>query len=48
VYFENVGGAVFDAVSLLVNAHARIPVCGVISEYNSTSPGGSVPPFAGS
>lgn len=29
VYFENVGGAVFAAVAPPLNAHARIPVCGV-------------------
>jgi NADPH-dependent curcumin reductase CurA len=34
VYFENVGGAVFDAVLPLLNARARIPVCGVIAGYN--------------
>ena len=28
VYFENVGGAVFDAVVPLLNVHARVPVCG--------------------
>jgi NADPH-dependent curcumin reductase CurA len=41
VYFENVGGAVFEAVFPLLNAFARIPVCGLISEYNNfgeTSP----------
>ena len=37
VYFENVGGAVFDAVMPLLNTKARIPVCGVISAYNSTA-----------
>lgn len=37
VYFENVGGAVFDAVMPLLNPKARIPVCGVISAYNSTA-----------
>eukprot|EP01133_Synstelium_polycarpum_P013870 gene13870-16360_t len=37
VYFENVGGKVFDAVFPLLNNKARIPVCGVISMYNSTS-----------
>lgn len=37
VYFESVGGAVFDAVLPLLNAKARIPVCGVISAYNATS-----------
>jgi len=35
VYFENVGGAVFDAVFPLLNVHARIPVCGLIAGYNS-------------
>lgn len=37
VYFENVGGAVFDAVLPLLNARARIPVCGLIAGYNATS-----------
>jgi hypothetical protein len=36
VYFENVGGAVFDAVLPLLNTKARIPVCGLISAYNAT------------
>lgn len=36
VYFENVGGAVFDAVLPLLNAKARIPVCGLIAAYNAT------------
>jgi NADPH-dependent curcumin reductase CurA len=41
VYFENVGGAVFEAVFPLLNQFARIPVCGLISCYNATtlSPG---------
>jgi NADPH-dependent curcumin reductase CurA len=34
VYFENVGGAVWDAVSPLLNDFARIPVCGLIAQYN--------------
>ena len=34
VYYENVGGKVFRAVLPLINAHARIPVCGLISQYN--------------
>lgn len=38
VYFENVGGKVFDAVFSLLNVHARIPLCGVIAEYNLTTP----------
>jgi len=37
IYFENVGGAVFDAVLPLLNPHARIPLCGLISQYNATS-----------
>jgi NADPH-dependent curcumin reductase CurA len=34
VYFENVGGAVFDAVLPLLNDFARIPVCGLVAHYN--------------
>lgn len=34
VYFENVGGAVFDAVLPLLNVGARVPLCGVIAHYN--------------
>ena len=34
VYFENVGGAVFDAVLPHLNVGARIPVCGFIANYN--------------
>jgi NADPH-dependent curcumin reductase CurA len=37
VYFENVGGAVFEAVFPLLNAFARVPVCGLIAHYNDTS-----------
>ena len=37
IYFENVGGAVFDAVMPLLNTSARIPLCGLISQYNATS-----------
>jgi NADPH-dependent curcumin reductase len=41
VYFENVGGAVFAAVLNVINRGARIPLCGMISEYNATeNPGG--------
>ena len=36
VYFENVGGAVFEAVLPLLNDFARIPVCGLISQYTAT------------
>lgn len=34
VYFENVGGAVWDAVLPLLNDFARVPLCGMISHYN--------------
>lgn len=34
VYFENIGGEVLDAVIPLLNEFARIPVCGVISQYS--------------
>lgn len=36
VYFESVGGKVFDAVLPLLNGNARIPVCGLIAHYNDT------------
>ena len=36
VYFENVGGKVFDSVLRLLNTGARIPVCGIVSRYNAT------------
>jgi NADPH-dependent curcumin reductase CurA len=38
VYFENVGGATLDAVLKRLNAFARIPLCGLVSQYNETSP----------
>jgi NADPH-dependent curcumin reductase CurA len=37
VYFENVGGAVFDAVLPLLNVKARVPLCGLIAHYNDTA-----------
>jgi NADPH-dependent curcumin reductase CurA len=37
VYFENVGGAVFDAVLPLLNVDARVPVCGLMAHYNDES-----------
>ncbi|MTE13590.1 NADP-dependent oxidoreductase [Nocardia aurantiaca] len=36
VYYENVGGAVFDAILPRLNPFARIPVCGLIANYNDT------------
>jgi NADPH-dependent curcumin reductase CurA len=38
VYFENVGGAVLDAVAPLLNNGARVPICGFVSAYNSRTP----------
>ena len=37
VYFENVGGTVWEAVFPLLNSFARIPVCGLIAHYNDTA-----------
>jgi NADPH-dependent curcumin reductase len=36
IYFESVGGKVFDAVLPLLNRFARVPVCGLIAHYNAT------------
>jgi NADPH-dependent curcumin reductase CurA len=36
VYFENVGGHVWDAVLPLLNTYARVPVCGLVAHYNDT------------
>jgi len=41
VYFDNVGGEVLAGVLRVINRGARIPLCGMISEYNATAiPGG--------
>ena len=40
IYFENVGGAVLEAVALQLNPFARIPLCGLISQYNEPRPKG--------
>jgi NADPH-dependent curcumin reductase CurA len=37
VYFENVGGAVWQAVLPLLNKYARVPVCGLIAQYNGAT-----------
>ena len=34
IYFENVGGVVFEAVLPLLNTRSRIPLCGLIAHYN--------------
>ena len=38
VYFENVGGAHLEAVLSNMNPFGRIPVCGMISQYNRSEP----------
>jgi len=35
IYFENVGGAIWQAVLPLLNGFARVPVCGLIAQYNA-------------
>lgn len=37
IYFENVGGPVFDAVWPRLNVHARVPVCGLIADYDGAA-----------
>lgn len=34
VYFELVGGRIWGAVFPLLNTHARVPVCGLIAQYD--------------
>ena len=36
IYFDNVGGAVSDAVLANINKFGRVPLCGSISNYNDT------------
>jgi hypothetical protein len=47
VYFENVGGDVLRVVMTQLNQNARIPLCGLISEYNATelAPGPNLRPL---
>jgi NADPH-dependent curcumin reductase len=47
VYFDNVGGDVLKAVLKLINQNARIPLCGIISQYNATDlpPGPNLAPI---
>ncbi len=40
IYFENVGGDVLEAVAMRLNPFARIPLCGLISQYNEVRPRG--------
>src|ERR1700719_4344200 len=37
VYFENVGGEIWQAVLPLLNKYGRIPVCGLIAQYNGAT-----------
>jgi NADPH-dependent curcumin reductase CurA len=37
VYFENVGGPVWHAVFPLLNSFARVPVCGLVADYNGVT-----------
>jgi NADPH-dependent curcumin reductase CurA len=38
VYYENVGGAIWQAVLPLLNTYARIPISGLIAQYNGVGP----------
>ena len=38
MYFENVGGAILDAVLSLLNPFSRIALCGQVSQYNDVEP----------
>ena len=37
VYFDNVGGDILDAALTLLRKHARVVICGAISQYNNTT-----------
>ena len=38
VYFDNVGGEILDAALTRLALHARVVICGAISQYNNTTP----------
>ncbi len=38
VFFDNVGGELFDAVFANMNRHGRVAICGQIAEYNADNP----------
>jgi NADPH-dependent curcumin reductase len=37
VYFENAGGPIFESVFPLLNTFARIPVCGLMAQFNAAA-----------
>jgi len=39
-YFDNVAGPILDHLLLHMNMHARVALCGLVSQYNATSPDG--------
>ena len=38
VYFDNVGGEILEACLVRLRLHARVVICGAISQYNATEP----------
>lgn len=42
IYFENVGGHVWEAVFPQLNNFARVPVCGLIAQYNDDGPAAGI------
>jgi NADPH-dependent curcumin reductase CurA len=40
VYFDNTGGDILGSALFRMNAHGRIVCCGVVSQYDTTKPGG--------
>jgi NADPH-dependent curcumin reductase CurA len=47
VYFENVAGPVGEAVLRRMNTYGRVPVCGLVANYNATSAPESALSFPG-
>jgi len=38
IYFDNVGGEMLNTVMMSINMHARIVICGAISQYTTSKP----------